>query len=277
MSRSPFSLFNQQYFAALLNRFGTVYLNEPVPRDPKLRIYKHPSRSDFGTAVLSALTEDNPQVRVNPEIIAEAELVDVLFEPDPAKSKAVLGILGDLLIQPCIIESLRSLPTSWKFRTCLGHWLRWQVESDGSIIPVDEAAPIYNNDGCEENDDNEELESDRRLLVIVPQMTAKQLEGWGAKLSSGHTAGLYELPPAYCTTIVCTRELPETTETLWLRLLSRGSTQRKAIEELIKLEINHPLRSVALYSLQCWYQRLCEDTLNRESNPLMQWLSQIEL
>ncbi|GAP97979.1 hypothetical protein NIES2104_45320 [Leptolyngbya sp. NIES-2104] len=252
-------------------------MNEPVPRNPKLRIYKHPARSDFGTAVLGALTEGSPQVWVNPEIIAEAEVVDVLFEPDPTASKAVLGILGDLLIQPCIIESLRSLPTSWEFRACLGHWLRWQVESDGSIIPVDEAAPIDNEDACEENDEAEELECDRRLLVIVPQMTAQQLEGWGARLSGCQIAGLYELPPIYATTIVCTRELPETAETLWLRLLSRGSTQRKAIQDLIKLEPNHPLRSVTLHSLQSWYQRLSEDTQNRESKLLMQLLSQIEL
>ncbi|MGG6270538.1 hypothetical protein ACQ4M3_37965 [Leptolyngbya sp. AN03gr2] len=277
MSRSPFSLFSQQYFATLLSRFGTVYLNEPVPRDPKLRIYKHPSRSDFGTAVLGALAEGSPQVWINPEIIAEAELVDVLFEPDPTTSKAVLGILGDLLIQPCIIESLRSLPTTREFRTCLGHWLRWQVETDGSIIPVDEEAPTYSKDECEENDEDEELESNQRLLVIVPQMTAKQLEGWGARLSHRHIAGLYELPPAYCTTIVCTRELPETIETLWLRLLSRGATQRRAIQDLIKLETNHSLRSVALHPLQSWYWRLCENTLNRESKLLMQGLSQIAL
>lgn len=248
-----------------------------MPRDPKLRIYKHLSRSDLGTAVLGVLTQGNPPVWINPEIIAEAECVDVLFEPDPIASKAVLGILGDLLIQPCIIESLRSLPTTQEFRTCLGHWLRWRVESDGSIIPVDDEADLYSEDESEENDEDEALESDRRLLVIVSQMTAQQLEGWGAQLSRHHVAGLYELPPDHCTTIVCTRELPETTETLWLRLISRGSTQRKAIADLIKLETDHPLRSVALHPLQSWYQRLCEDTLNRESKLLMQELSQTAL
>ncbi|MGG6288052.1 hypothetical protein ACQ4M3_41405 [Leptolyngbya sp. AN03gr2] len=252
-------------------------MDEPVPRNPKLRIYRHPSRSDFGSAVLGALTEGNPQVQINPEMIAEAGLVDVLFEPDPTISKAVLGILGNLLIQPCIIESLRSMPTTEEFRNCLGHWLRWRVESDGSIIPVDEEAELYSENECEENDEDESWERDRRLLVIVPQMTATQLEGWGATLSRRPVAGLYELSPAYCTTIVCTRELPETTETLWLRLLSRGSTQRKAIADLTKLESSHPLRSVALQQLQFWYQRLCEDTLNRESKLLLQGLSQIKL
>lgn len=40
MSRPSFAIFVQQYLAALLNEFGTVYLNEPMPRDPKMRVYK---------------------------------------------------------------------------------------------------------------------------------------------------------------------------------------------------------------------------------------------
>ncbi|GAP99789.1 hypothetical protein [Leptolyngbya sp. NIES-2104] len=119
------------------------------------------------------------------------------------------------------------------------------MRPNSSIIPVDEETLIDNKDESED----EVLKCDRRLLVIVPQMTNQQLEGWGATVSCRPIAGLYELPPVYCTTIVCTRELPETLETLWLRLLSRGSMQRKAIADLLKLETNHPLRPVALQQL----------------------------
>jgi hypothetical protein len=79
VSRPSFAIFAQQYLDALLNEFGAVYLNEPMPRDPKLRIYKHPSRSsptdqrssNLGADILKAVTADNPRIWVNPEIIAE--------------------------------------------------------------------------------------------------------------------------------------------------------------------------------------------------------------
>jgi hypothetical protein len=280
MSRSPFSIFAQQYFAALLSDFGTVYLDEPVPRNPRLRVYKHPSRTNFGTEILGALTEGNPQVRISPEIIGEAALVDVLFEPDPHTSRAALGVLGNLLGTPCIIASLSSRPTPHEFRTCLGHWLRWQVESEGGIIPVDETRvdDPDDDDDCNEEDVEDEAESiDKRLLVIVPEMTVEQLESWGAKPSHPPLPGLYELPPIYGTMIVFTRELPQTHETLWLRLLGQDSIQRSAIEELIHLETNHPLRAAVLHPLQAWFHQLSESQGNPESELLMQLLNQIEV
>jgi hypothetical protein len=45
---------------------------------------------------------------------------------------------------------------------------------------------------------------------------------------------------------VVIHQLPRTPQTLWLRLLGRGSVQEQAIEELLALPENHPLRSVAL-------------------------------
>lgn len=53
-------------------------------------------------------------------------------------------------------------------------------------------------------------------------------------------AGIYELAPVFCTTIVVTSELPQNFSTLWLRLLGRGITQRAAIMELLALDANHP-------------------------------------
>jgi hypothetical protein len=109
MSRPAFALFAQQYFSALLSNFGTVYLNEPVPRDPSLRVYKIPSRSNWGTEVLGVVAGDNPQIMISPEVIAEAELVDVLFEPNEQQSRASLGLLGELLFVSCIIAIISLL------------------------------------------------------------------------------------------------------------------------------------------------------------------------
>jgi len=45
---------------------------------------------------------------------------------------------------------------------------------------------------------------------------------------------------------VAIHQLPRTEETLWLRILGKGATQRQAIEELIALPREQPLRSNAL-------------------------------
>jgi hypothetical protein len=287
MSRASFTLFAQQYFSALLSDVGAVYLNEPVPRDPKLRIYKLPSRSNWGTEILSALTAGNDQVRISPEVIVEAELVDVLFEPNPQKSRAVLGVLGELLFAPCIIETFHCLPTDCELRTCLGHCLQWKVESSGSLIPIDETPVEYEEDEDEyeeddedesddENEDSKEI-VDKLLLIIVPSITTEQSVTWAIRPSPGNIPGLYNFPSAFCTTLIATDELPQTASTLWLRLLGEGATQHSAIQDLIHLKDDYPLRAAALQQLQQWYQRMLQEQLGEKSNALMRLLSQIEI
>jgi hypothetical protein len=280
MSRSAFSLFAQHYFSALLSNFGTVYLNEPVPRDPSLRVYKIPSRSNWGTEVLGAITAGNPQIMISPEVIAEAELVDVLFEPNEQQSRDSLGLLGELLFVPCIIEPLRWMPTTWEMRTCLRHWLQWKTESDRSIIPAHET-PVYEeeeeveyNDADDEEDEPEPI--DKTLLIIVPSIVSKQLEEWGANPSQRNIPGIYDFPRSFCTTVVVINELPQDSSTLWLRLLGRGQIQRTAIQELMSLEANYPLRAPALQQLRQWHQLLINQQMGQESKPLMQLLQQVE-
>ena len=262
MSRPAFALFAQQYLAALLNDFGTVYLNEPMPRDPKMRIYKYPSRSNFSTSILQSLTETNPRVMVNPEIIAEAQLVDVLFEPNLEQSRESLGLLGEFLFVPGIIQALRWSPNAWTMRKCLQQWLIWDSADHGSIIPVDEE-PVYEEEEDEdydyddENDDDDEPEEVTKiLLTLVPSLNPELISGFGLRPSGHQIPGIYEYPPAYHATVVVTSELPRDRSTLWLRLLGRGPMQRDAIEDLIALSPSDPQRKVILKQFQDWYHVL---------------------
>lgn len=276
MSRPAFAIFAQQYFSALLGDFGTVYLNEPVPRDPKLRVHKIPSRFNWGTEVLSALTRGNDRIIISPEIISEAELVDVLFEPDNRKSRAELGLLGELLFVPCIIAPLRWLPMSWEIRTYMRFWLKWQAESDRTIFPVNET-PVYKQNKREDEDEDEGEAIDKSLLIVVPSITPQQLNGWTAEPSNRNIPGIYDLPPAFCTTIVAIAELPSNPDTLWLRLLGRGLTQRQAIVELMHLKSDYPFRTVVLQQFKQWEQLLLQGRMGKESKHLMQVLSQIDI
>jgi hypothetical protein len=279
MSRPSFAIFVQQYLAALLNEFGTVYLNEPMPRDPKMRVYKYPSRSNPATSILQAITANNPRVMVNPEIIAEAQLVDVLFEPNPELSRESLGLVGEFLFVPSIIQSLRWSPNARTMRKCLQQWLIWDSADHGGIIPVDEE-PVYEEeddddyDADEDGDDNYEPEEVTKiLLTIVPSIDHQLIQGFGLNSSARNILGVYEFPPLCHATVIATNELPKTPSTLFLRILGRGPTQRGAIEELIALESSHPQRLVALQSLQDWYHLLLDGRMGRESAALMQSLS----
>ena len=58
------------------------------------------------------------------------------------------------------------------------------------------------------------------------------------------------------TAIVAIDQLPETEETLWLRILGRDATQEQAIREVLALPVDHSRRSQILRLLASWKVRL---------------------
>jgi hypothetical protein len=269
MARPSFAIFAQQYFDTILQDFGQMFLNEPIPRDPNLRVFKIPSRSDWGNDVLRAATKDYPNVMVSPEVVGEAEIVDILFEPTPNKSRSNLGLLGELLFDPTLIAPFRSSPTFWDLREPMRHLISWQVEGDGGLLPMNETPhkPLET--------DHDDDDPHKRSLIIVPSLRRKYLSGYGAKPSDLKIPGVYECPPAFGITIVIAHELPREDSTLLLRLMGRGRTQREAIADLIQGD--SPLRSIALAQFQQWYQLLLDGGMGKESQALMAALSLIEV
>ena len=51
------------------------------------------------------------------------------------------------------------------------------------------------------------------------------------------------------TAIMAIDQLPETTETLWLRILGRSKTQERAIREVLALPADHPRKYNILRAL----------------------------
>ena len=129
--------------------------------------------------------------------------------------------------------------------------------------------------GDEDEDEGEAI--DKSLLIVVPSITPQQLNGWTAEPSNRNIPGIYDLPPAFCTTIVAIAELPSNPDTLWLRLLGRGLTQRQAIVELMHLKSDYPFRTVVLQQFKQWEQLLLQGRMGKESKHLMQVLSQIDI
>jgi hypothetical protein len=69
-------------------------------------------------------------------------------------------------------------------------------------------------------------------------------------------------------------QLPENEDTLWLRVLGKGGTQKRAVEELTELPKNNPFRENLLEILADWRKNLeLRDNLSREEEEVIMNLS----
>jgi Domain of unknown function (DUF4351) len=107
-----------------------------------------------------------------------------------------------------------------------------------------------------------------KLWVLTPTASAEILSDFCAKPSDGWVRGVYFMPKGLRAAIVVIHQLPKTLETLWIRILGRGSVQKKAIDELIALPADNPFKKATLESLYNLQQNLVtnqtSDTDDRE-------------
>jgi hypothetical protein len=86
--------------------------------------------------------------------------------------------------------------------------------------------------------------------------------------------GIYFLADSIRAAIIAINQLPETQDTMWLRLLGKGRTQAQAIRELIDLSRDNPLRSRALELLASWRITIeIGESINTEAQELIMQLS----
>ena len=84
------------------------------------------------------------------------------------------------------------------------------------------------------------------MWVLTPTISERLLSSFNVNQKEGWLSGVYFLGDALRTAIVAIHQLPETPETLWLRLLGRGSVQSQAIVELQALPLNYPYQQATL-------------------------------
>jgi hypothetical protein len=77
--------------------------------------------------------------------------------------------------------------------------------------------------------------------------------------------GVYFSPSLFKTGIVAIHQLPVNNETLWLRVLGKGGTQKRAVEELVQLPEGNPFQENLLEILANWRKSLeLRDNLSAE-------------
>jgi len=170
-----------------------------------------------------------------------------------------LGLLGQLVALPCLLEPFRNPVDRAEFRNCLLKLLL--LHSDLQRKAKRQKTTLQEADLP-------------NLWLIVPTASAELRRSFAAAQPSSWMKGVYLLPESYRTGLVVIHQLPKTVDTLWLRLLGRENVQKQAIREFTTLSDAYPLRDSIGDILSSWRTTLEErGNLNEQEGELLMNLS----
>ena len=180
---------------------------------------------------LETFLSSSGDVKTSLDVTAKTQEIDVYFRPTSPKIPPELGLLGKLAQTPCLLEPYRN-----------------PVTIDGIIACLSKLLTVREQLQREAHRNQQPLlaENIPRLWILTPTASQRIITAFSALNHPDWGEGIYFLPPALTTAIIVLHQLPETPETLWLRLLGRGGTRSRAIDELEALSSNHPFKSAAL-------------------------------
>ncbi|MDB9316220.1 DUF4351 domain-containing protein [Nodularia spumigena] len=187
----------------------------------------------FAKDYLEELLKDYGEVKASEKVSGEIKEIDVLFTPAKQKSAnlEILGLLGRLAENPAIIEPYRNPASSDEICDC--------------ILKLLEVKALLRREAKANKIKLQESEIPK-LWILTPTISETRLSSFGTVQKQGWLSGVHFLADALRTVIVAIHQLPQTPETLWLRLLGRGSVQSQAIIELQALPLDHPYQKATL-------------------------------
>jgi hypothetical protein len=186
---------------------------------------------EFAKDLLRLLLEAYGRIEVERVIGSEARAIDFCFFPTRSDIPTEhLGILGKLAAVAAGFEPYRNPASAENVRDCLGKLYDFRKELRRQ---------------------NKKAKGTVRMLphlwILTPTLAANTLREFGAIIDPGMAeSGVYRLPSGYKMGIVVIHQLPQTLDTLWLRLLGRGKVQVEAIRETYNLSEDSPYRKPAL-------------------------------
>ncbi|NEP62310.1 MAG: hypothetical protein F6K31_36165, partial [Symploca sp. SIO2G7] len=171
------------------------------------------------------------------------------------------GLLGRLASTPCLLEPFHHPPKETEVRSCMLKLFAMcsQFERQAKQKP-----------------NNLKADDLPHLWILSPSCSQARRKGFGTQLKQKENwpKGVYFLAPSLRTAIVAINQLPVTRQTLWLRVLGKGETQRQAVSELEKLPPGEPLREQILELMAKWHISLQKsENLTQESQELLMNLS----
>ncbi|QGZ89913.1 hypothetical protein [Microcystis aeruginosa] len=192
-------------------------------------------------------------IRKSKKIKSEVQEIDVWFEPfsSPPPTELPLGLLGKMAATSCLFEPFRNPPTEVEICGCLsklyavhGDVLRKAKRSNKTLTETQ--LPF--------------------LWILTPTFSARMIEDFGTNSDeSNWLTGVYFLAKSLKAGIIVIHQLPVNEDTLWLRVLGKGGTQKRAVEELVELPERNPFRENLLEILANWRKNLeLRDNLSTE-------------
>ncbi len=206
----------------------------------------------FAKEYLEELLTPLGTIRKSKKVKSEVQEIDVWFEPfsSPPPTELPLGLLGKMAATSCLFEPFRNPPTEVEIRSCLsklyavhGDVLRKAKRSNKTLTEAE--LPV--------------------LWILTPTFSARMIEDFGTHSDeSNWLTGVYFLAKSLKAGIIVIHQLPVIDDTLWLRVLGKGGTQKRAVEELVELPGN-PFRENLLEILANWRKNLeLRDNLSTE-------------
>ncbi len=218
----------------------------------------------FAKQCMSGFLEPFGKPLVSREITSEVRQVDVWFEPNPAstaEARQVLGLLGRMVQGPCLIEPFRNPIQAVDVRGCMGKL--FDVEIELLRQAKRQETPLSETDLP-------------RLWILTPTVSKSVWQGLGAVEKEDWSKGMYFLAAHLGCALVCIHQLPVSADTLWLRLLGRGTVQSQAVTELVALPAEHPFRRHTLEQLANLRVSLqARQNLNKDERGLIMSLSPV--
>ncbi|WYL92465.1 MAG: flagellar assembly protein H [Gloeotrichia echinulata IR180] len=205
------------------------------------------------------------EVIPNLEVPGESRFADIWFTPSPQPSinPQTLGLLGRIASTPCLLEPFRNQPKITEIRNCLLKLFLVQADSqrqkrrDAENIPESELPWLW---------------------ILASSASDTIINGFGASRDETWPDGVYFLATYFKTAIIAINQLPRTEETLWLRLLGKGTTQQLAVEEVIAIPTDNERRLTALKLLANWKISIeAKAEIDQEDRELIMTLSQAYL
>lgn len=148
-------------------------------------------------------------VEIEKQLAGEVRKIDLVFSPNPIATPPlkVLGLLGKMVAQPCLIEAFRN-PVPER-EICLCRSKRLDFEEDLRRIAKSKKQKIS--------------QKERPFLwILTPTFSEHQQHEFCVRHKPQWGDGIYFLPNPDKSAIVVIHQLPQTLDTLWIRLLGRG-------------------------------------------------------
>jgi hypothetical protein len=193
----------------------------------------------FAKELLSGLLETVGTPSKAVQVTSEVREIDLLFVPLPEKAaeREKLGLLGRIAATACLIEPYRNAPGNEDILNCIMHL----------VIQRGERQRKANREKQTLNEDDYEM-----LWVVGPTISQAVLAAFGAQPAEGWGSGVYYAVSGLRTFLIAAHQLVPTRDTLWLRILGKGKIQKQAIDEVLALPKDDPLRNLALELIASW-------------------------